>query len=177
VVKRFLSLLEGLTLGIAIVCVAMIMLVVAYDAIARYVFHAPLGWGFELITYYVLGAANYLAISATFRSGDHVNIDLFRSMMSQKFRARVDIVWSIFAALVFAFIAYGAYEEMVNAWRGKVFLPGYITWPAWAAYPPIVIGFSLSSFRLIAYALTLLIKGHDEDVIDQFNAGLQEHQE
>lgn len=169
--------LERIGLGVAVICVALIMFIVSYDAVARYVLRAPLPWAFELITYYLLIAATYLAVSATFQQGDHINIDLFRTMMSKRLRAILDVIWSVLAALIFAIITYGSANEMSHAWQRNEFLPGYITWPAWLSYLPILLGFGLLVLRLLAHALALLTRGEDPDVFEHTDLETEEHHE
>lgn len=169
--------LERIGLGIAVLCVGLIMFIVSYDAVSRYVLRAPLPWAFELITYYMLLAATYLGVSATLQQGDHINIDLFRTMMSKRLRAIVDVIWSALAVLIFAIITYGSTVEMIHAWQRNEFLPGYITWPAWLSYLPIVLGFGLLVLRLAAHALTLLVHGKDPAVFEHTETETEEHHE
>ncbi|MBT0781878.1 TRAP transporter small permease [Paracoccus sp. pheM1] len=170
--------LERLGLALAVICVTLIMLIVSYDAFSRYAFHAPLPWAFELISYYLMIAATYFAISATFQQGDHINIDLFRSIMAPRLRRVLDILWSLLGAAIFAVVAHGAWGEMVHAYTRNEFLPGYITWPAWLSQLPIVLGFALLVVRLCAHALTLLLRGSDPDVVDHTTGvEIKEHHE
>lgn len=176
--SRIILGLERISLGIAVICVALIMLIVSYDAMARYALRAPLPWAFELITFYLLIAATYFAVSPTFQQGDHINIDLFRNMMSPRLRAGLDVVWSLLAAAIFAVITYGSAVDMVHAWSRNEFLPGYITWPAWVSYVPIVLGFLLVTARLVVHAIALIVSGEDPEVIDhQGEAETEEHHE
>lgn len=162
---RLISLLETIAVRLAALCIVVIMLIVSTDAIARYLLRAPLPWAFDLISYYLLIAAIYFAISATFRTGDHISIDLFRSLMSPRVRNILDIAWCLMAALAFALIAFGAWEEMSRAYQNRQFLPGYFAWPAWASYPPIVFGSAILVVRLLHHAYILLMHGEDAAVI------------
>ncbi len=170
-----LSWLERLSLSLAAIAVTLIMFIVSYDALSRYAFNAPLPWAFELITYYLMLAATYFAASATFTSGDHISIDVFRPMIRTRVLARLDAAWSILGAVIFAIITYGAWNEMTHAYTRNEFLPGYIVWPAWVSYLPILIGFLLLTLRLVLHAVLLLIKGRDPQVID--HGALEEHHE
>lgn len=163
--SRLITLLESLAVHIAALCVVAIMLIVSVDALARYLLHSPLPWAFDLIAYYLLIAALYFALSATFQSGDHISIDLFRNLMSQRFRNVVDIAWGLMAAVAFALITLGAWEEMYSAYSNRQFLPGYFAWPAWASYPPIVIGSGILVLRLLNHCFHLLVHGKDEGVV------------
>lgn len=172
----FLSWLERLILSLSVLSVTLIMLIVSYDAFSRYVLHAPLPWAYELITYYLMLAATYFAISATFQAGDHINIDLFRKYIPDALRARLDALWSLLAAVIFGIVAYGAWTEMMHAYARNEFLPGYITWRAWISYLPIVLGFGLLVARLLLHAVLLLVEGKDRYVIEHTNE-LEEHHE
>lgn len=176
--RRTIILLESLGLWLAVICVALIMFIVSYDAVSRYALHAPLPWAFELITYYLMIGAAYLGVSATFREGDHIAIDLFRSYMSPAIRAASDVIWSLLAAAIFGIIAYGAWEEMLGAFTRNEFLPGYITWPAWVSYLPIFAGFVLLTVRLLVFALSVALHGRDHDVAEHnTKSELEEHHE
>lgn len=175
--SKTILILERLTLALAVFCVAAIMLIVSWGAVSRYAFRAPLPWAFELITYYLLIAATYFAVSATFQQGDHINIDLFRGMMPPRLRAGLDVVWTLLAAAIFAIITYGAWSEMTHAYARNEFLPGYITWPAWVSYIPIVLGFGLLVLRLLAHALVLAIHGRDPEVLEHTDIETEEHHE
>lgn len=164
--NRLVMALERLTAAISILCVALIMLIVSYDAMARYVFRAPLPWAFELISNYLLLTATYMAVSFTFQRGDHVNIDIFRMMIPNRMKVILDILWSLLAAAIFTVISYGSFVEMAGAWDRGEFLPGYIAWPAWLSYFPIAVGFALVALRLVTHALTLSLLGIDRNVIE-----------
>lgn len=155
---------ERVCMAVAVLAVLVMMLVTSWDAVARYVFHAPLPWAFQLITYYLLGVALYLAVSATFTQGDHINIDLFRNMIPSRIRAVIDAVWSILAALVFAAISWGGLTTLLHAWERHEFLPGYFVWPAWLAYLPVALGAALMALRLAHHAAKLALRGEDRHV-------------
>lgn len=156
--------LEQGAMAVAIVCVASIMLIVSVDAIGRYVFKAPLPVTFELVTFYLLITAVYMALAATYRQGDHINIDLLQTRMSPRWRAGFDIVCSLLAAAVFALIAYGTWQHMVDAYRGREFIPGIIVWPVWLSYLPIPLGTALLVARLLHHSATLARHGTDPHV-------------
>lgn len=161
---RAITWLERLSLGVAVLTGVLMMLIVSYDAISRYAFNAPLPWAFEIITNYMLITALYMAVSATFTHGDHINIDLFRHLMPAGLRARLDAVWGLLAAAAFGIVAYGAWREMMRAIARNAFLPGYFTWPLWVAYLPILIGAGILVLRLVVHSANLAIRGEDPSV-------------
>jgi TRAP-type C4-dicarboxylate transport system permease small subunit len=163
-VQKIIRRLEQVEMAVAAICVVTIMLVVSADALGRYIFKAPLQVTFELVTFYLLIAAIYFALSETYRHGDHINIDLIHANLPKRIRAWVDIVCSALAAVVFAVIAYGAWRHMIEAYVHKEFIPGYIVWPVWLSYLPIPLGAALLVIRLLHHIGVLARRGEDPDI-------------
>ncbi len=153
--------LEQAAMAFAVLSILAIMLIVSIDAIARYVLHAPLPWAFEVVTYYLMAAGVYFAVSGTYRHGDHVNISIVQEMMPPRLRAICESICSLIAAVVFAVIAYGAWHGMVEAYMQREFLPGYVVWPAWLSHLPIPLGCALIVLRLLHHSFMLIRHGAD----------------
>lgn len=151
---------ERVCLALAITSVVAIMLLVSYDSIVRYVTHRPLPWTFQLISYYLMGFALYLAISATFQNGDHIALDLFRPKFSPLVRRITDLLWGILATGTFVLISYGAWNQMLHAYITQEFMPGHIIWPAWLAFAPVVLGAGVFVLRLLQQCYALVSGDH-----------------
>ena len=162
---KLMKWLDIAALSVAALSIVVMMLIVSWDAVSRYLLHAPLVWSFEIITYYLLGISLYMAVSATFKDGDHVNIDLFRLMFPARLRNWIDVVWCLMAAFVFGLIAYAAWKAMGQSMDRNQFFPGIIRWPAWVSYVPIIVGSSLTVLRLALHSFELAVWGKDEDVV------------
>lgn len=162
---KLIDRLEWIGLMIAAFFVCAIMFIVSFDAFSRYALHAPLPWAYEVISYYLLASAAYFGVSATFKGGDHIAVDLFRDNIRPWLRARTDAVWSLAAAGAFAIVAYGTWREMAHSFARNEFLPGYITWPAWVSYLPVILGFGLLVLRLLVHAAVLLTKGEGHHIV------------
>jgi TRAP-type C4-dicarboxylate transport system permease small subunit len=148
-------------MALAGTCVAAIMLVVVYDAIGRYLFGTPLQWAFDVVSNFLMVGAAYLALSGTFQRGDHISINLLHSKLPLRWRARVDIVCSLLAVLLFGAIAWGTGEHALEAYLGKEFFPGVVMWPVWLSFLPIPIGCAMLVLRLLHHCATLLRLGED----------------
>lgn len=151
--------LDTAVMGVAALAVLVMMVIVSYDAISRYVFNAPLIWAFEIIAYYLLGFALYFAVSPTFSNGDHISIDMFRAMFPVRLRDWLDVLWCLLAAAAFAAIAYAAWHELQVTAARRRFFPGLLRWPAWISYVPIVVGCSVVTLRLTFHAFILAVYG------------------
>jgi|GEM_PF-1937534 len=163
-IEKFIRLLEQIAMALAVLCIVAIMVIVSYDAVSRYVLHAPLPWAFELVTYYLMVAAVYGAISSTFTHGDHVSITFIQEKIPPRPRAVIGAICAILAAIVFAVILYGSWHNMAEAYVRQEFLPGYIVWPAWLSQLPVPLGCALMTLRLLCHAWLLLRDGRDETV-------------
>ncbi len=137
--KFFLSLERALA-SIAILSIAVMMVLVSADAIGRYAFNQPLTWASELTTFYLMAISIYFMIGSTLRHGDHININVFRGVIPKRVLAVTDIFWSVITALVFVWIAYASLENIIGAYAGNDFRPGYFKWPVWVSHVPILIG-------------------------------------
>jgi TRAP-type C4-dicarboxylate transport system permease small subunit len=156
--------LEQAAMGFAVLCVTIIMFVISYDAISRYLLNAPLPWAFDLVTYYLMIIAIYFALSPTFRDGDHLNINIFQVMFTKRIRAWTDIVFSLLAAAAFAILAYGTSLNVIEAYETNEFLPGIIIWPAWLSHLPIPVGTALLVLRLAHHVYMLARFGEDTSI-------------
>ena len=163
---QFLKRLEQASMLIAVAAITLIMLIVSFDAILRYLFNSPLQWSYELVGYYLMVVGIYFALSGTFTSGDHVNITLVRDMLPKRLLAWLDIVWCLVAAVVFALLTLGTWRNTADAWTHKEFIPGYISWPSWLSHLWIPLGAALLVVRLLYHVVILATQGHDDDVND-----------
>lgn len=159
--SSIIKFLENASTAVAGVCLLATMLLISADAIARYAFHAPIPWTMDVISYYFMVIISYLAISDTFRHGDHIQLDLFLARMSPATKAATGLFCSLLATLVFAAIALGSSLSLIDAFRAGEFLTGYVNWPVWLSYLPIALGSALLSLRLVHHCSRLLSKGQD----------------
>src|SRR5690606_20764904 len=108
-----------------------VMIIVVYDAFARYAFNAPLPWAFEVLRYYLLVALAYFAVSATFQQGDHIGVDLFYNMMGRRARLVCNLITAALAMALFVAITYASGMNMMRLYGRGAAILGYIAYPAW----------------------------------------------
>lgn len=172
IIRRF----EGIGLALAGLCLCLLMLTVSADALMRYGFNSPLPWVTEVSSYYLLVGATYLAISATFTHGDHINIDLLRHLLSPRLRATTDALCALMYLAVFALLGYLVLGHVTEAFSHEQYMPGYIAWPMWLSYAPIPLGVAILCARLIHHVYMLATRGQDPHVVLHHGAeeGIQE---
>jgi TRAP-type mannitol/chloroaromatic compound transport system permease small subunit len=108
----------------------MLMLLVTYEVIMRYVFTKPSLWGYEMAV--ILAASLYvLAFSYAHLHRAHVRVDMIYSHLPNRGRAIIDVLGALFLFFPFIFLlTYSAGDWMVYAWSTSEKMP--IT--GW--YPP-----------------------------------------
>jgi TRAP-type C4-dicarboxylate transport system permease small subunit len=162
--------IEQVAMFVAGTCVVLIMLIVSVDAVGRYVFNSPLRWGYDLVTYYLMIAAVYFALSSTYQRGDHIAVDVVKHLFSLRFRWWLDISSSVVATIVFAVIAYASLNAMLDAYGRRDMIPGVVLWPAWLSYAPIPVGSALLVWRLLHHSVMLARFGRDPHVTSDSEA-------
>lgn len=101
IVKKFLDAIDGFNriLGRSVALVILVLIgLITFEVVMRYVFSAPTAWGGELST---LLFASYVLLGGGYAlyKGDHVKMDIFYSKLSDKGRAVVDLVAAPFVLL------------------------------------------------------------------------------
>jgi TRAP-type mannitol/chloroaromatic compound transport system permease small subunit len=120
---RALRIVVGIIDGISewsgrIFCLLSLPLVGAltYEVIARYVFHRPTIWAFD-VTYMLYGTIFMLGAAYTLLKGGHIRTDIFYQNWSVRTRGTVDAV--LYLLLFFpgiAFFFWAGLQEALHAW-------------------------------------------------------------
>ncbi len=75
-----------------------LIIVITYEVISRYIFNHPTGWSFEM-SYFLSSFLIIMTMAYTLQIKNHVNIDIFYN----KFPRRVQLILSIIFTLLFFF--------------------------------------------------------------------------
>lgn len=121
-VKNFLNTVDAISekTGRVVGWIAVPMiLALIYEVFARYVFHSPTIWSYE-ITYMIYGTHFLLGAAYTLRVKGHIRIDLVYMRFSPRWRAMIDMIgylvifFPIMIVLIFASfdMAKDAYQIM-----------------------------------------------------------------
>ena len=164
-ISRTIARLEQAGSIISGICMPVIMVIIATDALMRYWFNAPLQWAYDVVSLYLMALATYPVVSSTFKHGDHIAINSLRMRMPAKLRARLDALVSILALAVFAIIGMTSWDNVIQTIRTNELMPGYFNLPLWISHLPLAFGCTLISFRLALHAAVLLRDGDDPEVL------------
>lgn len=129
--------------------VIVLMLILVYEATARYVFNAPTQWAYDL-AYMLYGAMFMLGVGYALKSGAHVRIDVFSRMFSNRTKAIIDIV--AFAVVVIPvsllLLVFGTEAAWHSFWtneRSAMSAWRPIMWPFKAILPIAMLLLSLQA--------------------------------
>ena len=132
---------------IAGVCVVIMTILVFYQVVMRYVFHAPTSWSDEIAVYCMLWSV-YLSTAWAVRERAHIRvmnfINLFPGPVSTALVILSDLVWFIFAI----FLTWQSILLDLSMWERPFESPSLGIAQKWP-YLCLVFGFGLMSIRLI----------------------------
>ncbi len=128
---RFADRLSTLLGRLAISIVFLMMGILLYSTVSRYVFDSPVIWGVEMAqfcmaAYFILGGGFALLLNS------HVRLDVFYSRWSPRGQARCDVYTSIFLLVYLGFLLYGCcsstmYSLQFNQRNNTAWAP--VVWP------------------------------------------------
>lgn len=87
--------------------IAGLTVAICYDVALRYIFNAPVAWGYD-ITYMVYGAYAMLGVAYCEKLKGHVRMDLVYARLSTRVQARVDVI--CYLLLFFPFLIILTYK-------------------------------------------------------------------
>ncbi len=131
--------------------ILILIFVLLYEVVARYVFNKPTIWALET-SKMVFGAIGALCWGYTLKIGGHVRVDVFYTMLSEKWKAIVDVVMTfiflfpiqyilIHSGIKWTLFALKTNEKMVDS----SWLP-----PSWPFRLVLTIGFILFFIQTVS---------------------------
>jgi TRAP-type mannitol/chloroaromatic compound transport system permease small subunit len=137
--------------AIAAVLVIVLVVLMLYDVLLRYVFHAPTIWGNDLNTW-LMGASFVLSIAYAMATDSHVRVDLLYTARTRH-RIRVfDLIGLTLIVLpTVAFLTWGLLDHFLAAYRTgeRSGTGGWnpITWPFKLM---LLVGFAIFALQIVA---------------------------
>lgn len=134
--------------------------IVMYEVIARYIFNSPTSWSLEAATMafgiYVIGGGGYSVLSRA-----HVSMDIFSSKWSERTRAIVEVctfplVAAYFSTMCWQGIKYGVESLHIQEHASSVWGPPIYPWKLTIAAALILMWLQLAGdfIKNLYYAIT-----------------------
>lgn len=146
--RRAIDALDGALTSIGCLMLFLLMLVVVFDVLLRYLFNAPLIWSFEVISSYLLPGLFFLAVSDTLKAHAHVSVDIVHTHISLRTRYALHALTSLIAAPVFCFIAVVAARRTLDEFLSGATYTSGLELPSWTTSMLLPLGFGLLAIRL-----------------------------
>lgn len=156
-VCRWIDRINGVTGVIAAWLIVPLIGAMCYEVIARYVFHAPTIWAYEL-TYLLTGAGWLLGMAYTLSKGAHIRIDIVYLNLSPRAQATIDVVCYVVLLLPFIIWLTSTLDDRaISAWRSGE-KTGQSAWnpPIWPFRAVFFISFALLTLQVIGEVLRKL---------------------
>lgn len=146
--KRFLegiNLFLGYLSGLGILLMGLLLF---YEVILRYFFHAPTMWSQEiaiyLFTWAMLGGASY-----TLMKKKHVRIDLFVEHLSEVWQRRLECLTSIVGTCFCAVVTWQGYEMVQLSLKFNRLSATPLRVPQWIPQMALLLGFALLTLQFV----------------------------
>jgi len=153
-VEKCFNKLDKIVGNITAVLMLLVMLNVFIDVLLRYFFHTG-SIASQEMEWHLFSVMFLLGISYALTSESHVRVDFIYDNLSNKKKAIINIIGTIFMLMPFAlFIAYGSYEFVMDAYTTSEISedPGGLT-HRWIIKAMIPFAFGLLTLTSIGYII------------------------
>lgn len=140
---------ETLLAGFSSFALAAIMLIVVIDVSLRYAFNAPLTWGYDVISLYLVAAAFFLSLSDTLQQHGHIAVDILVPRLPRRLFHGLQSVGYALTGLVIMVIAWLGWQRLVEAYTNDETMAAIYPWPTWIAYTMLVLGCAVMAVRCL----------------------------
>ena len=138
----WIFLISKFAAAIGAAVVLLMMSVVAYSVINRYILNSPITWTDELSGYLVV-ALVMLGAADALRRGDHISVDLITTRFTGQGQ-RIVKIWSYFTVLVFSSALLISTKETIDySINFGILSEGYLQVPMWIPQSFLILGGSL----------------------------------
>lgn len=151
---------------IAVLCLTLMLFVLTYNTISRYLFHVTVSWAEEMCAYGQIWLV-YIAVSYAVKENAHICIDSVMSLYPKKLKGIILtvglIAWFIFGVIMAVEGAKYTIDTFIKGGRA-ISVPV----PIWLVYLSIPVGHILLSIRLlqqIIFHIKCIIKGIDPTTV------------
>ncbi len=150
--KRAIKIIEAInTLAGNVLCwlAFLLMLVVVYEVVARYLFNAPTEWSME-INQFLLGVISLLGGGYCLLKDEHVRVDLFYPKYSPRTLAIVELCTYPFVLFMCVVLIYFGGTEFWHALIEHKTTNSVMEFPVWPMWFVVAFGALLLGIQVIA---------------------------
>lgn len=150
--KRYLMMLNKHFEEALLVFGTMVMiLLIFYQVVMRYVFNASVAWSEELARYTFVWQV-WLAVPYAVIRGRHIRLELLLDAVKPKGRFVLDMIFFIVSAAFFGYIGYRSVGLTASIMKMNQLTPT-LQIPKWICYLSLPTGSILGAFRFLQYGI------------------------
>ena len=156
---RFLSRCIDVVAIVAGILVAVMMVQVAADVVARYVFHRPLpGTAIFISQYYMLFVV-FLPLALPERTNSHISVEIVTEHLPKKLQYHMASWVHLFCAFIYGALAWASWGEAIAKYNsGARLIESGISLAIWPGYFVVPVGCALMAVVLL-YRFVIYITG------------------
>lgn len=153
---RFLSRCIDIVALIAGTLVVLMMVQVAVDVVARYIFGRPLPATTVFIAQYYMLFVIFLALALPERTNSHISVEIVTERLPLRVQYHLASWVHLLCAVIYAVMAQASWHEALNKFKmNATVIESGITVPIWPGYFVVPIGCALMAvvllYRFIVY--------------------------
>ncbi len=138
-IGRILGPAVSLATLIGVTAVALMMLHIAADVVAKYVFSSPLPGTIAIVSQYYMVAVVFIPLAFAERRNAHISVEMLVEHMPVVVQRRLNAASATFSAAVFGMLAWRGYGEAIRKHDTGSFIieqgTRIDTWPAYYLLP------------------------------------------
>lgn len=135
--------------GAGVLALVAMMGIVTFDVVLRYFFNRPTVWAGEVASFLTV-AVVFFGLAQNMRLGDHIRIDVFTNLLSERARLVLDVVAHAVAIVFSVILLMGCWLRFENFWDRQTVSDSPIMVPLWIPMLPVLIGAAVFCLAAVA---------------------------
>lgn len=108
---------------------------------------------------FLLAAATFMALPYALRSGSHIRVSLFLTLMPTSLRKIIEFFVLLMVIVVMAYVTWSVTLMVIETWQFEELTQGYVAIPLWIPQLPMAIGLLLFLIALMDDFVALITTG------------------
>jgi TRAP-type C4-dicarboxylate transport system permease small subunit len=139
--------IEWVTVRIAALALAVMVLLTTCDALARYFFTSPIDGATEISNEFLMPILVYFSISFVYRLGGHVRVTLLSDLLPPGVQGALLRIADGATVLLFAAITWGVAVRTQNSWQMNEYSSSPLGYHLAPSYAIVAVGGALMTIR------------------------------
>lgn len=149
IVTSLFDRVEQAIANLGLVGLAIMMVVITGNAVARYLFDSPITGTYEIVELYLMPMAIFLTAAYLQRNGGNINVDIVYDRLPDDVQLFIDLIGRVAALVIFTVIAFSAGTEFWSGYVQGLRSVGVISFPIYLSWLVMALGLFALAIRLV----------------------------